>query len=143
MGLVDLAFVSTKMNSVECQNRCAGVGFTFQQDNATIHASRRTKTGLEDNDVATMDWPSRSPDLNPVENLWATLMRRIHGDKRQFETTKDLQCAICKAWSEVDKSAIKNLVNSMPERIFQVKKERLDNKGIKWSTGGRRVALRT
>uniref|UniRef100_A0A1I7XD85 DDE_3 domain-containing protein n=1 Tax=Heterorhabditis bacteriophora TaxID=37862 RepID=A0A1I7XD85_HETBA len=43
--------------------------FTFQQDNATIHASRSTKTWLEDNDVATMDRPSRSPDLNPMENL--------------------------------------------------------------------------
>uniref|UniRef100_A0A1I7X9P3 DDE_3 domain-containing protein n=1 Tax=Heterorhabditis bacteriophora TaxID=37862 RepID=A0A1I7X9P3_HETBA len=90
------------------------------QNNTTIHASRSTKTWLEDNDVDTMDWSSRSPDLNPMENLWAILVRRIYADNRQFETTKDLQCAICKAWSEVDKSAIKNLVNSMPERIFQV-----------------------
>uniref|UniRef100_A0A1I7XDI9 Transposase n=1 Tax=Heterorhabditis bacteriophora TaxID=37862 RepID=A0A1I7XDI9_HETBA len=32
-------------------------------------SSRSTKTWLEDNDVATMDRPSRSPDLNPMENL--------------------------------------------------------------------------
>uniref|UniRef100_A0A1I7X8G7 DDE_3 domain-containing protein n=1 Tax=Heterorhabditis bacteriophora TaxID=37862 RepID=A0A1I7X8G7_HETBA len=51
--------------------RCPGVSFTFQQDNARIHASRSTKTWLDDNDMATMEWPSRSSDLNPMKNLWA------------------------------------------------------------------------
>uniref|UniRef100_A0A1I7WBB6 Uncharacterized protein n=1 Tax=Heterorhabditis bacteriophora TaxID=37862 RepID=A0A1I7WBB6_HETBA len=36
------------------------------------------------------------------------------------ETVKDLQNSIYKAWNEVDESVIKNLVNSKPERIFQV-----------------------
>uniref|UniRef100_A0A1I7XCA0 DDE_3 domain-containing protein n=1 Tax=Heterorhabditis bacteriophora TaxID=37862 RepID=A0A1I7XCA0_HETBA len=44
----------------------------------------RTKTGLEDNDVPTMDRPSRSRDMNPMENLWVILRCRIHADKRQF-----------------------------------------------------------
>uniref|UniRef100_A0A1I7XB91 DDE_3 domain-containing protein n=1 Tax=Heterorhabditis bacteriophora TaxID=37862 RepID=A0A1I7XB91_HETBA len=61
----------------------------------------------------------RSPDLNPIENLWAIVVRRIYADNHQFETAKDLYSVISKAWSEVNKSVIKNLVNSMPERIFQ------------------------
>uniref|UniRef100_A0A1I7XCZ1 DDE_3 domain-containing protein n=1 Tax=Heterorhabditis bacteriophora TaxID=37862 RepID=A0A1I7XCZ1_HETBA len=109
------------MNSVDYQDvlghrlvsylqRFSIVSFTFQQDNAIIHSSRSTNTWLEDNDVATMDWPSHSLDLNLMKNLWATLVCRIHGDKCQFEATKDLQSAICKAWSKADKSVIKNLV---------------------------------
>uniref|UniRef100_A0A1I7XC24 DDE_3 domain-containing protein n=1 Tax=Heterorhabditis bacteriophora TaxID=37862 RepID=A0A1I7XC24_HETBA len=62
---------------------------------------RSIKTWLKNNDVDTLAGPQ---DLNPMKNLWAILVRRIYADNRQFETVKDLQSAICKAWSEEDKS---------------------------------------
>uniref|UniRef100_A0A1I7XDB8 DDE_3 domain-containing protein n=1 Tax=Heterorhabditis bacteriophora TaxID=37862 RepID=A0A1I7XDB8_HETBA len=51
---------------------------------------------LEDNGVATMKWPSRSPDLNPMENLWAFLVCQIYGNNYQFNTVKGLQSALAK-----------------------------------------------
>uniref|UniRef100_A0A1I7WS31 HMG box domain-containing protein n=1 Tax=Heterorhabditis bacteriophora TaxID=37862 RepID=A0A1I7WS31_HETBA len=38
-----------------------------------------------------------------MKNVWAIFVRRIHAHNRQFETAKELQCVINKAWSEVDK----------------------------------------
>uniref|UniRef100_A0A1I7X9E4 Transposable element protein n=1 Tax=Heterorhabditis bacteriophora TaxID=37862 RepID=A0A1I7X9E4_HETBA len=52
-----------------CLRTSSSLIFTFQQDNAITDASRSTKTWLEDNNVDTMDWPSCSSDLNPMENL--------------------------------------------------------------------------
>uniref|UniRef100_A0A1I7WSH2 DDE_3 domain-containing protein n=1 Tax=Heterorhabditis bacteriophora TaxID=37862 RepID=A0A1I7WSH2_HETBA len=73
------------------------ISFTFQQDNVTIHTNRSTKIWLKNSDVDTLDWPSRSLNLNPMENLWASLVRRNNANNPQFETIKDLQSATSKA----------------------------------------------
>lgn len=71
-----------------------GTDFVFQQDNAAIHTSRETMAFFEEQEVQVMDWPARSPDLNPIENLWAIMARNVYRNGRQYDSVVSLTAAL-------------------------------------------------
>jgi hypothetical protein len=94
--------------------------FVFQQDNATIHVSRESKQWFESKEIDLLDWPPCSPDMNPIENLWGILARKVYANRRQFKTVQELEVTIRNAWREIRISTLESLVNSMPNRIYEV-----------------------
>ena len=54
--------------------------YIWQQDNASIHVSKKTQNYFRINQVNTLKWPSRSPDLNIVENIFAFMSKHIYKD---------------------------------------------------------------
>lgn len=130
-GMVNLAFPSTKMNSAEYiqtlnnnllpyLRKYRSVKYVFQQDNASIHSSHETKSWMKSKKIKVMDWPACSPDQNPIENIWGILARRVYADNKQYRDIPELKCAILESWSTLEEKIRKRLVDSMPNRIFEL-----------------------
>lgn len=49
----------------------------FQQDGDPKHTAKIVKNWLNSQKFSTIKWPAQSPDLNPVENLWAYMKKKI------------------------------------------------------------------
>jgi hypothetical protein len=97
----------------------------FQQDNDPKHTSRLVSDYLE-REICIKDyiikWPPYSPDLNPIENLWANLKKRV--ERHTANTVQELEHAVKTEWANTDTTLCRKLVNSMPDRIARLKEYR-------------------
>ncbi|GFT09830.1 transposable element Tcb1 transposase [Trichonephila clavipes] len=71
-----------------------GLQFLFMDDNAPCHRTVATEHLLESEDIERMDWPARSPDLNPIEHVWDFLGRRLAARTLPPVTIRELLLAL-------------------------------------------------
>ncbi|KIH45926.1 hypothetical protein ANCDUO_24024 [Ancylostoma duodenale] len=91
-----------------------------------------------------MQWPACSPDLNPIENLWAIVARKVYANGAQYNTVNDLKVAVLSAWAYIPMDTINNLVSSMKNRIYEMWTSGWVNivaSDIRLNVSGRVVAL--
>ncbi len=92
--------------------------FIFQQDLAPAHTAKSTKSWFNDNGVTVLDWPANSPDLNPIENLWGIVKRKMRDTRPN--NADDLKAAIKATWASIPPQQCHKLITSMPRRIEAV-----------------------
>ncbi|GBL77601.1 hypothetical protein AVEN_152851-1 [Araneus ventricosus] len=93
-----------------------GTDAIFMDDNAHPHRGRLVRSYLESETIPQMPWPARSPDLNPIENVWDMLGRRIAGRNVPPGTLHELQQALLQEWALLPQQAINDTIASMPRR---------------------------
>ena len=92
-AMLDLAFPSTRMNYGEY---------------------------IDIQNIEVIDWPVCSSDQNPMENIWGILARRVYAQNRQYKDVFELKEAIIDEWRAISKDMRTKLVQSMPDRIFEL-----------------------
>jgi transposase len=93
-----------------------GRHWRLQMDNDPKHRSRIVQDFLREHVPEIFDWPSNSPDVNPVENLWSIMKRRV--EKRKPSDLDELDQFLHEEWQNIDLSTINNLIKSMKNRCL-------------------------
>ena len=89
-------------------------GWWFLQDNDPKHTSLIVKQWLFRNGIQCIDFPPYSPDLNPIENLWNDLKRRV--ESHNAANIEELQQHLSTQWEETNADLLAELAASMPRR---------------------------
>ncbi len=92
--------------------------FIFQQDLAPAHTAKGTKSWFNDHGVTVLDWPANSPDLNPIENLWGIVKRKMRDTRPN--NADELKAAIKATWASIPLQQCHKLITSMPRWIEAV-----------------------
>lgn len=97
-----------------------------------------------DNSIRLIEFPAVSPDLNPIENIWAQMTNKIYRNGKNFKSAEELKNSIIEEWNHLNKQDIKNKTcrGEMENRMFDVmlyngkrppKKVKLFKYEISWS----------
>jgi len=100
----------------------AGRPMVFMQDNVPCHKARVVMDFLNENNIETLNWPPQSPDLNPIENLWAVIKKRRQKKYGVPLTRVALIEQIFDIWDNIEQDFIVKLADSCNSRVNQVLK---------------------
>lgn len=97
----------------------AGHHFVFQQDSAPAHKAKTTQAWFERQNIDFIrheDWPSSSPDLNPLDyKIWQVLERKVCD--KPHKNLESLKSSLKKAVAEIDMNMVRAAIDDWPRRL--------------------------
>ncbi len=92
--------------------------FIFQQDLAPAYTAKSTKSWLNVHGVGVLGWPANPPDLNPIENLWHIVKRKMRN--KRPKNADELKSTVKETWASIPPEQCHKLMTFVPRRIEAV-----------------------
>ena len=92
----------------------------LQEDNCPVHRSAATTAWKEQQAIETLTWPSQSPDINIIENVWRLIKLRLERRLEDIRNRADLIMIVKEIWADISSDDIKSLYKSIPKRLKAV-----------------------
>ena len=118
--LVTISFSLFSTFSVRPHAGAVGENFILMDDNAHAHRACITDQYLEQATIVRMEWPARSPDLNPIEHAWDMLQTAVSSRPMQPASVQELRQALLEEWDQIPQYKIRRLISSMQRRCQAV-----------------------
>jgi transposase len=138
-GISDLYIISGRLTAEEyrdnilaeaflnfCNVAYPQNNFILQQDNCPVHTAGIVATWLREQNVAVLEWPAISPDLNCIENVWGDMKRQL-ALKTSIHTIAQLRREVQQMWQQYREDrryVIDNCIRSMPRRCHALEANR-------------------
>ena len=88
-------------------------------DNDHKHTSKAVGKWLKDNNFKVLEWPSQSPDLNPIENVWTEMKKRLRARRPTNLTQLHQLCQ--EEWAKSPPTSCGKIVEGYTKHLTQVK----------------------
>lgn len=104
-------------NLEECYDKCKAEA--LMQHGTPCHRSKPVNEWLENRALNLFqDWPANSPNLNPTENVWSLMKRKLR--EKDTSSIPKLKAALLAAWNNMSEDTLQALADSFPQRLYQV-----------------------
>nr|CAH7727256.1 unnamed protein product [Callosobruchus chinensis] len=100
-----------------------GDQFIFMEDNARLHRTRAVQQALENGNIARLEWPAMSPDMDPIEHVSRAIFNRNNPPR----STQELIFAATEEWDNIPQEVINNLIIGMHRRVDALIRSRCGN----------------
>jgi hypothetical protein len=94
----------------------------FQHDNASVHTAKAVTEYLDSRPFEVIVWPAQSPDLNPIEHLWAHIKTQLNCYDTPPAGISELWERVQDEWLKISAATCRKLIESMPDRVEAVRK---------------------
>ncbi|KAA6375808.1 MAG: hypothetical protein EZS28_028666 [Streblomastix strix] len=99
--------------------RYSDMPFYLYQDNAQIYVAKSIVAIFKNEGINMINAPTRSSDINPIENYWTTVSSAVYDAKQSFQTREELQEVITSEQPKIDADLYRSCVKSIRTRLIE------------------------